>query len=258
MRIGIYADDPGQVESLSRQLTAQILWAAGPELGGAFPFPVYGDYAQAMAEKPAGMVIDCIGDLRDQQVMVVPAQAVYLLLGAGKDKSSSGTNTGFLAASAQLSASIDKILKQLSLLNDYSEKLSQVGAQLTSTSAGIAGDLERTGRILDSITRIAKRSKIIGLNSAIEAARVGEQGRGFAVVAEEIKTLADDSAQSILDIERILAGIQRGSEEFSAGTSSVNELSDLQQLTATEISAMLQALKELGQHLKQLAQDQPA
>ncbi|HBI56681.1 MAG TPA: hypothetical protein DG577_05155 [Firmicutes bacterium] len=252
MRIGIYADDPGQVASLCRELDAQFLWAAGPELEGTFPFPVYDDYAAAMADNPASMVIDCIGDLRDQQSMVVPADAVFYLLGAGRGFSGSGANSAFLAASAQLSASIDKILKKIDLLNIYSQKLTQVGGQLNEASAGILGDLERTGRILDSITRIAKRSKIIGLNSAIEAARVGEQGRGFAVVAEEIKTLADDSAQSILDIGKILTGIKQRSDEFALRTSSVNDFSDMQQQTTSEISAMLQALKELGQHLKQL------
>ena len=126
---------------------------------------------------------------------------------------------------------------------------------MDSLAGSIAGDLERVGRILDAITRIAKRSKIIGLNSAIEAARVGEQGRGFAVVAEEIKNLADDSSRSVQDIEKILEGIHRSSADFAQRTGLVREVANLQQETTQEIAALLQALKELGGHLQLLAQE---
>ena len=133
-----------------------------------------------------------------------------------------------------------------------------MGEALKEAAADIAGDLELTNRILDTIKRTAKRSKIIGLNSAIEAARVGEEGKGFAVVAEEIKTLADDSAQSLLNIERILEGIQQRSQVLTEGTSTVAELTVLQQQAAADIEAMMAALKELGQDFKQLDEGQPA
>jgi hypothetical protein len=259
MKIGIYADDPGQVISLTHELATGILWVAGPDLVGDFPFPVYRDYDLAIESEPVALVIDCIGDLQDPGVMVVPVAAAFSLLGAGKGQSMMTTpGTAFTAASSQLQASIDKILIGLTQLNNYSERISQVGEKINGAAEGIAGDLERTNRILDAITRIAKRSKIIGLNSAIEAARVGEQGRGFAVVAEEIKTLADDSAQSLLNIGRILDGIQQRSHELSEGTSSVVQLTELQQQAATDISVMMEALKELGQDFKLLVQGQPA
>jgi uncharacterized phage infection (PIP) family protein YhgE len=258
MRIGIYATDPEPVIGLWRELQDQILWAAGPDLHGTFPFAAYGDYAAAIKENPVSMVIDCVGDLQDRQVMVVPAGVVFNLLKAGKGNSNPGPNgAAFVSTSVQLSAGIDKIAKQVALLDSYSKQLTEVGVQLNQASSGILEDLGRTGRILDSITRIAKRSKIIGLNSAIEASRVGEQGRGFAVVAEEIKTLADDSSQSIQNIEKILSGIQRRSDKFSETTSTVHDLSDMQHQATAEISVMLQSLKELGQYLKQLAEDLP-
>ena len=52
----------------------------------------------------------------------------------------------------------------------------------------------------------------MSLNASIEAARAGESGRGFAVVAEQIRKLAEDSAESATEIENIvreLMGIQK-------------------------------------------------
>lgn len=259
MRIGIYADDPGHVAKFINDLADRIMWAAGPALEGDFPFPVYNDYDLAMEIAPVAIVIDCIGDLQDPGVFIVPAAAALSLLGAGKEQAVVPVpDTAFSAASSQLRASVDKISLGLSQLHTYSQRLTQVGEALKEAAADIAGDLELTNRILDTIKRTAKRSKIIGLNSAIEAARVGEEGKGFAVVAEEIKTLADDSAQSLLNIESILEGIQQRSQVLTEGTSTVAELTVLQQQAAADIEAMMAALKELGQDFKQLDEGQPA
>ncbi|AGF59402.1 methyl-accepting chemotaxis protein [Clostridium saccharoperbutylacetonicum] len=71
------------------------------------------------------------------------------------------------------------------------------------------------GKVVDSIKTmaetigsIAEQTNLLALNAAIEAARAGEMGKGFAVVAEEVRTLAEQSSEAVINIQDTITKVQ--------------------------------------------------
>lgn len=86
-----------------------------------------------------------------------------------------------------------KMTVTMSQISDISESLQQA---VLAVEQGLKG----INVMVNVINDIADQTSLLSLNASIEAARAGEQGRGFAVVAEEIRLLADDCANSVVDI----------------------------------------------------------
>ncbi|WP_287825481.1 methyl-accepting chemotaxis protein [Clostridium sp.] len=103
-----------------------------------------------------------------------------------------------------------------SVQNMYDEKRNNIVKAIEDGKV-----VENIGVMSDTIGAIAAQINLLALNAAIEAARAGEHGKGFAVVAEEVRKLAEQSAEAVSGIKDTISKVQEAFKNLSSNSSDV-------------------------------------
>ncbi|MFO8241154.1 MAG: methyl-accepting chemotaxis protein [Dissulfuribacterales bacterium] len=123
--------------------------------------------------------------------------------------------------------------------------------QMNESMEQIKSGSEETSKIIKTIDDIAFQTNLLALNAAVEAARAGEAGKGFAVVAEEVRNLAQRSAQAAKNTAELIERSQTNAEQGVEVAQDVSKRLYSIQESVSKVDTLVKEIAAAGQEQAQ-------
>ncbi|MBQ8706500.1 MAG: methyl-accepting chemotaxis protein [Succinivibrionaceae bacterium] len=149
--------------------------------------------------------------------------------------------------------SIESVRSTVAKIREHSRKTEEDAR----TIAKLGDETKQIDTIIATIQDIANQTNLLALNAAIEAARAGEHGRGFAVVSDEVRALANRTAQSTQEINKMIKAVQDEVEDanrsFAETVTQMEEIAAETEQIENSLDVIVGKVNDVNSQINQIA-----